>query len=552
MYDVAVIGGGPAGLAAAISAKRNGSSVVLIEREPELGGILKQCIHDGFGVLHFKRRLTGPEYAELFIEDLLKTNVHAYISTFLLDIQREEGFFTLILQNAKGIFSIHAKAIVLATGCRERTSRQVFIHGDRPTGIMTAGTVQRFVNSMGLLPFKRCVMLGSGDIGLIMARRLTIEGAKVMGVYEIKPEITGLLRNVSQCLNDFNIPLYLSHTVSRVFGRGRVEKIELVEVDRNLSFLPRSKRTIDCDGLLLAVGLIPENELAEKLSLQLDPNTNGPLVDQYMMGSVKGVFNCGNSLHVHDLVDYVTWTGLEAGRWASEYANDKLKVQKKVQLRFDSNFQYCVPQVLSLPLSGKVRIYFRSKSKFSNAQIAVFQAGQELVSKKFKILRPQQIEFIDVVPKLESEPLGVIMKNASSSNEQKQPLKNVVCIVCPKGCEIEVYGDVSHPVFKGYSCEKGLEFAKQDLVNPKRVLCTTIRTNNPRRILLPVRTDREIPLEIFDKVMCKIKQIVVEKPVRRGEVIVENIANSNASLIATATSYNLVGGKLNVEGRIEH
>jgi thioredoxin reductase len=336
MYDVAVIGAGPAGLAAAISAYKNGSSVVIIEREPELGGILKQCIHDGFGILHFRKRLTGPEYAELFIEELLKTDVSVLTSTFLLDVQKEQDLFNLTLQNAKGIFSIQSKAIVLATGCRERTSRQIFIHGDRPAGIMTAGTAQRFVNMMGLLPFRRCVVLGSGDIGLIMARRLTIEGAKVIGVYEIKPEPAGLLRNVSQCLHDFKIPLHLSHTVSKVFGRNRVEKVEVVKVDRNLSFVPESERTIECDGLLLAVGLIPENELAERLSLQIDQVTNGPFVDQYFMGTVEGVFSCGNSLHVHDLVDYVTWTGFEAGRCASEYAEGQTENSKEssTEIRF--------------------------------------------------------------------------------------------------------------------------------------------------------------------------------------------------------------------------
>ncbi|WP_448535431.1 FAD-dependent oxidoreductase [Pseudothermotoga sp.] len=549
MYDVAVIGAGPAGLAAAISASKNGSSVVIIEREPELGGILKQCIHDGFGILHFKKRLTGPEYAEIFIEELLKTDVHVLTSTFLLDVRREQGAFILLLQNAKGIFSIQSKAIVLATGCRERTSRQVFIHGDRPAGIMTAGTAQRFVNMMGLLPFRRCVVLGSGDIGLIMARRLTIEGANVTGVYEIKPEPAGLLRNVSQCLHDFNIPLYLSHTVSKVFGKNRVEKVEVVKVDRNLSFVSGSEKTIECDGLLLAVGLIPENELAERLSLQIDQVTNGPFVDQYFMGTVEGVFSCGNSLHVHDLVDYVTWTGFEAGKWASEYAKGKLKVQKRVPLKFDSSLQYCVPQMLSFPLTGKVRIYFRTKSKLVNAQIAVSQAGQELVSKKFKILRPQQIEFIDVTPRVEDEPLEMSLKHVSSLDEREQPFKSLVCIVCPKGCEIELYGDASNPIFRGYSCEKGLEFAKQDIINPKRVLCTTVLTKDAR--LLPVRTDREIPLESFEKVMNRVKSIVVKKTVRRGEVIVENIENTNANLVATATLYNLSGGRTNVEARLE-
>lgn len=545
IYDVAVIGGGPAGLAAAISASKNNSTVVLIEREPELGGILKQCIHDGFGILHFRKRLTGPEYAEIFIEELLKTSVEVLLSTFLLEVRRKEKFFELLVQNARGIFTIESKSIVLATGCRERTSRQIFIHGDRPAGIMTAGTAQKFVNVMGLLPFKRCIVLGSGDIGLIMARRLTLEGAKVLGVYEIKPEVSGLLRNVSQCLNDFNIPLFLSHTVSRVFGNNRVEKVEVVKVDEKFSFVPGTEKQIACDGLLLAVGLIPENEIAEKLSLELDPRTGGPIVDQYMMGTVEGVFSCGNSLHVHDLVDYVTWTGFEAGRCASEYAKGNLKVRKRMQIELDPSLSYCVPQLLSLPHSGKVRIYFRVKSKISSAELYVLQSGRILASKKFKTLRPQQVEFIDVAAQLDEAPLKLSIGSALTSEEQ--PFKSLVCIVCPKGCEIEVYGDPSSPLFKGHGCERGLEFARQDLVHPKRVLCSTVLTKDPLRILLPVRTDREIPLESFEKVMERIKHFVLDRPVRRGEIIVENIENTGANLIATSSSYNLVGGKVNVD-----
>lgn len=550
-YDVVVIGAGPAGLAAAISASKNNSSVALIEREPELGGILKQCIHDGFGLLHFKKRLTGPEYAELFIEELLKTNVDVFVSSFVLEIERKGEGFTVVLQNARGIFSIHSKAIVLATGCRERTAKQVFIHGDRPVGIMTAGTAQKFVNMMGLLPFKRCVVLGSGDIGLIMARRLTLEGASVLGVFEIKPEVSGLLRNVSQCLNDFSIPLHLSHTVSRVFGEKRLEKVEVVKVDQNLSFIPGSEKLIDCDGLLLAVGLICENELAERLSLELDARTNGPIVDQYMMGSVEGVFSCGNSLHVHDLVDHVTWTGLEAGRWASEYAKGELKVRKRIEVQLDSSFHYCVPQMLSLPLKEKVRIYFRVRSRISNTQVIASQAGQILTVKKFKILRSQQVEFVDVVPRFEDEPLKLSIDSSLAKDQERQPFKTLVCVVCPRGCEIELYGDPTCPTFEGHGCERGVEFAKQDLVNPKRILCTTVLMKDSNRILLPVRTDRAIPLEYFEKVMRRVRNLVIDRPVRRGEIVVENIENTGANLVATATSYNLVGGKMNVQGRVE-
>ena len=255
-HDVIVIGGGPAGLAAAISAHDNGAAVLLLEREARLGGILKQCIHDGFGLLRFGEKLSGPEYAERFIDALRQK----------------------------------AKALVLATGCRERTAKQVFIHGTRPAGVFTAGTAQHFTNLLGLQPAKRCVILGSGDIGLIMARRLTLEGAEVLGVYEAKPTPSGLTRNLHQCLYDYNIPLYLSHTVTRVFGTDRLEGVEIAEVDERMTPIPGTQRRVDCDALILSVGLIPENELAESLGVRLDGRTKGPVCDERCMTSVDGVF----------------------------------------------------------------------------------------------------------------------------------------------------------------------------------------------------------------------------------------------------------------------
>lgn len=317
--DVVILGGGPAGLAAAISANEKGARVLLVEREEKLGGILKQCIHDGFGLYRFGELLTGPEYAGRYISHFLDKHIDFMTSTFVIKAERTEDGFSLTAQSKHGIQMIHTKTIILACGCRERTSRQVFIHGDRPAGIFTAGTAQYYVNIMGILPTKKCVILGSGDIGLIMARRLTLEGAQVVGVYEIKPEPSGLTRNIVQCLEDFDIPLHLSKTVSRIVGTDRVNAVEICSVDKNLQPIMGTEEIIECDAVILSVGLIPENEIAESLGVELDKTSHGPLVDESLMSSVDGVFCCGNALHVFDLVDDVSESGEKAGESAANY-----------------------------------------------------------------------------------------------------------------------------------------------------------------------------------------------------------------------------------------
>ena len=318
--DVLVIGGGPAGLAASIAAHDAGANVLLIEREQRLGGILKQCIHDGFGLVRFKEKLSGPEYAERFIDEFEKRGITALLQTFVTDVKKTgEGFETVVVDR-EGVHTIAAKAMVLATGCRERTAKQVSIHGTRPAGVFTAGTAQNFINLCGQMPTKRCVILGSGDIGLIMARRLTLEGAEVLGVYEVKPTPSGLARNIQQCLRDFDIPLYLSHTVTRVFGEDRLTGVEIAEVDENMNPVAGTEQYLDCDALILSVGLIPENEISEKLGVEIDAATRGPRCNKDQETSVPGVFSCGNSLQVFDLVDYVSDSGELAGTNAAEYA----------------------------------------------------------------------------------------------------------------------------------------------------------------------------------------------------------------------------------------
>jgi NADPH-dependent 2,4-dienoyl-CoA reductase/sulfur reductase-like enzyme len=382
--DVAVIGAGPAGLAAAIKAKEAGAEkVTIIERAEQLGGLLHQCIHNGFGLVYFNEDLTGPEYARRFIEKAMDLKINMQLESMVLDLTAAKR---ITISSKEGLKTFHAKAVVLAMGCRERTRHQILIPGTRPAGVFTAGTAQRYVNVEGYIPGKNIVILGSGDVGMIMARRLTLEGAKVEAVVEILPYIGGLIRNEVQCVHDFEIPLFLEHTVTEIIGLKRIEAVTIARVDQNQEPIPGTERTIACDTLLTSVGLIPENELSLKAGVALDPITGGPFVSDTMETSIAGIFAGGNVVHVNDLVDSVTSESEVAGAGATNYAMGKSSPdQRKISLKAGENIRYIVPHTIGADKEVTLSMRVREPGEKVRIQIG------DVFTKSLRVVKPSEM-----------------------------------------------------------------------------------------------------------------------------------------------------------------
>ena len=393
-YDVVVIGGGPAGLAAALKAREKAEKVAVLERNDELGGILNQCIHSGFGLHVFKEELTGPEYAQRYVDMVKETDISCYLNTMVINVTEDKH---VIAMSEDGMLVFEAASIVLAMGCRERTRGQIRIPGTRPAGVFTAGLAQRYVNLENFKPGSRVVILGSGDIGLIMARRLTLEGIKVVGVYELMPYANGLYRNIKNCLDDFGIPLHLSTTVTKIVGSKRVQAVEVSAVDENLKPIPGTEDIIPCDTVLLSIGLIPENELSKKAGIELNPITNGPKVDNALETSVKGIFACGNVLHVHDLVDQVTKEAEDAGMYAAEYAAEQKSAEAEISVVPEGLVRYTVPTKIASGRTPVTKIKFRVGRPVKSAKIRITSGDQVIFeSKKAKKFVPSIMENVNL------------------------------------------------------------------------------------------------------------------------------------------------------------
>lgn len=401
MQDILIIGGGPAGLSAALSAKEAGiENLLILERDDKLGGILNQCIHNGFGLHTFKEELTGPEYAARYVKRVEEEEIPCMLQTIVIDIAHLENGEKLVtaMNRERGLFQLQAKAVILAMGCRERSRGALNIPGFRPAGIYSAGTAQRFVNMEGRMPGNEVVILGSGDIGLIMARRMTLEGAKVKVVAELMPYSGGLKRNIAQCLDDFGIPLKLSHTVVDISGKERVTGVTLAQVDENRRPIPGTEEFISCDTLLLSCGLIPENELSVGLGVELNPATSGPLVNESLETNIEGVFACGNVLHVHDLVDYVSEEAAAAGARAAEYVLGDRSVSgeaagREIELKAEQGVRYTVPAVIRPGrMDGEQLVRFRVGDVYKDVYVTVYFDEVPVISQKKRVMAPGEME----------------------------------------------------------------------------------------------------------------------------------------------------------------
>jgi len=578
-YGIIVIGGGSAGLAAAIAASESGCrDILLLERDVELGGILLQCIHNGFGLHAFKEELSGPSYAQRYVERLRTMGIEYKTHSMVTHVSSEK--IVEYANPSEGYVRIKGRAIILAMGCRERTRGAVLMPGFRPSGIWTAGTAQRYLNMEGYMVGRKIFILGSGDIGLIMARRLTLEGAQVLGVAELMPYSNGLPRNQKQCLQDFGIPLFLSHTVTDILGKDRLEGIVIAAVDDKLQPVPGTQKKFDVDTLLLSVGLIPENELSEDANIHIHPQTRGAVVSESLETSVPGIFACGNVLHVHDLVDFVSEEGVRAGISAAAYVEGELQRGRSFETGAGVGIGYVLPQIVHPDhCSDKVEFMFRVTNSYRGAGIRILKDDMLYKTIPRPHMAPAEMEKITLKREeiadvkyslrfevgsvrasvkdggaqsrnhtdLENESqfqsasgAEVITAKAKVKNNAQQEItatEEMGCIVCPMSCHMVIGMNKDGEVISvtGNTCRRGEEYARQELTSPTRILTSTVRLEGGLYRRLPVITSANIPKDKMMDIMREIDKVHAVAPVQIGCVLIGNVCGLGVDIIASRT-----------------
>ena len=516
-YDLIIIGAGPGGLAAAAKAKEHGvESILILERNPEAGGILNQCIHDGFGVERFGEALSGPEYVARFLPALNQDGITLKCGAMALELTGEPGVRYI---DRHGMHDAVGGALILATGCRERTRGAIAVPGDRPAGIYTAGVVQHLVNIDNVLPGKRAVILGSGDIGLIMARRLTLEGMEIACVLEKLPYCSGLARNVRQCLQDYDIPLHLSTTVTHIIGKKHLEAVVVTEFDSEGKPIPSTSRTIPCDTLVLSVGLIPENELAKACGIEMDPVTGGALVDGQLMTSVPGIFSCGNGLHVHDIVDMVSAEAETAAENAAKYIRNKQSsAHQSISLDISHGIRYALPRSI-LP-DSKTTLSMRVSAPARMQTILVERDGQVIAKKAMRRLSPAEMIRIPIPPlPLEGGNITLSIRQ-DELPEDMLSQSELTCTVCPNGCSlIPVTQPDGSIEIQGALCPRGVQFGINEVTSPMRTLTSTLRIRNGAYPLVAVRSSAPIPKKELKQRVHELREFSLSAPVTSGERI---------------------------------
>mgnify|MGYP000096260876 CR=1 FL=1 len=530
--DLVIIGGGPAGLAAAVAARKSGvQDILILERDSELGGILNQCIHNGFGLHTFKEELTGPEYAARFVTQVRELGIEYKLNTMVLDLAADKT--VTAMNKTDGLFQLHPKAVILAMGCRERPRGALNIPGYRPAGIFTAGTAQRLVNMEGCLPGRRVVILGSGDIGLIMARRMTLEGAKVLCVAELMPYSGGLKRNIVQCLDDFGIPLKLSHTVVDIQGRERVTGITLARVE-NGKPVPGTEEHYDCDTLLLSCGLLPENELSRAAGVALNPVTGGPAVNESLETNLPGVFAAGNVLHVHDLVDYVSEEAAAAGEHAAAYiAGGGAAAGRTLPVRCENGVRYTVPTTIRPDCAGDtVTLRFRVGGVYKNKKNRGVPRYRLHLQPQAARAGPRRDGDCAAEGRAPARPGRRRDGNVGGGLTMEK--RELICIGCPMGCPLTVTLDGGAVVtVQGNTCPRGDAYARKEVTAPTRIVTTTVRVTGGTLPAVSCKTRSDIPKEKIFDVVRALKSVVVPAPVHIGQILLPDAAGTGVDVVAT-------------------